>query len=217
MLTLGFNVRKQVNFISLPFVSWIWYDSYFYFFYCLTSVFHFFIKKYIIATITFGPLPSTLFPHTPSARAEISDQLQREVMWASTVFTLSAPKYQKFKLWLSVNTFLFPNKTHTQNKWNNRLKFSGKKNLWINTVMNVNDPVNDSYAVELRREHFHVPSPVTLSFSVPMLISSSSAEKRTLSPSALRTSNLWHWASTVSEPEERGRMERSTVTSEHTG
>lgn len=41
---------------------------------------------------------------------------------------------------------------------------------------------------------------MTFSFSVPMLISSSSAENRILSPSALLTSNLWHWASTISEP-----------------
>lgn len=53
--------------------------------------------------------------------------------------------------------------------------------------------------------------PVTLSFSVPMLISSSSAENRTVSPSALLTSNLWHWASTISEPEREWEREQERV------
>lgn len=55
-----------------------------------------------------------------------------------------------------------------------------------------------------------IPLPVTLSFSVPMLISSSSAENRTLSPSVLLTSNLWHWASTISEPERERERDKET-------
>lgn len=50
--------------------------------------------------------------------------------------------------------------------------------------------------------------PVTLSLSVPMLISSSAAENSSLSPSLLRTSNFWHCASTISEPKTQG-MEKN--------
>lgn len=42
--------------------------------------------------------------------------------------------------------------------------------------------------------------PVTVNLSVVIVTSSSSAANRSVPPSVLRTSSLWHWASTASGP-----------------